>query len=157
MLKNICLRSLSFIYLLACTGTIFGQAQSSYDPREVNKSQKVETIEFDIEYQTQGQARLRRAESTSQNRKVPIKVYLPSGDSPTPVVLFSHGLGGSREGFKHGGEHWARRGYVAVFLQHPGSDESVWRGASLGQRRSALTEAANGQNLIAHRGCQSGH
>ncbi|MFO0941520.1 MAG: dienelactone hydrolase [Pirellulales bacterium] len=149
MLKTVCLSVLLISSLLRFTNLSYGQ-QSNYDPTSVDKSIKVETLEFDIEYQAQGQARmLRRAESSNQIRKVPIKIYLPTGSkSNSPVVLFSHGLGGSREGFKHGGEHWARRGFVAVFLQHPGSDESVWRGAALGQRRAAMTEAASGQNLI---------
>lgn len=59
---------------------------------------------------------------------IPVRVYLPAGKPPAPVVLFSHGLGGSREGSAYLGRHWAARGYAAVFLQHPGSDDSVWRG-----------------------------
>jgi predicted dienelactone hydrolase len=84
----------------------------------------------------------------ARNRDVPLRVYLPAGRSPAPVVLFSHGLGGSREGSAYLGEHWAARGYVAVLLQHPGSDESVWKQASLGQRRDALTQAASAGNFL---------
>ena len=57
-----------------------------------------------------------------------ITCNLPTNTAPVPVILFSHGLGGNREGSKFLGEHWAARGYVAVFLQHPGSDDSVWKG-----------------------------
>ena len=60
----------------------------------------------------------------------PIRVYLPAAGTPAPVVLFSHGLGGSREGNAFMGRHWAQRGYVAVFLQHPGSDDGVWMDVS---------------------------
>jgi len=63
-------------------------------------------------------------------------------------VLFSHGLGGSREGSAFLGRHWAARGYVAVFLQHPGSDGSVWRGKPVGERMAAMEEAANGPNFL---------
>ena len=42
-----------------------------------------------------------------------------------PVVLFSHGLGGSREGYGYLGSYWAAHGYVAVHLQHIGSDETM--------------------------------
>src|SRR5689334_10887401 len=62
-----------------------------------------------------------------RKRELPVLVYLPAAKSPAPVVLFSHGLGGSRAGPAYLGKHWASRGYVAVFLQHPGSDESVWK------------------------------
>lgn len=44
--------------------------------------------------------------------------------------MFSHGLGGSRSGSAFLGEHWAARSYVAVSLQHPGSDDSVWKSES---------------------------
>jgi predicted dienelactone hydrolase len=64
-----------------------------------------------------------------------------------PVVLFSHGLGGTREGSAYLGRHWASRGYVAVFLQHPGSDDSVWKGVPAAKRMSAMQEAASAKNL----------
>src|SRR5512145_1597812 len=65
---------------------------------------------------------------TGRQRQIPVLVYLPAGTNAAPVVLFSHGLGGNRQGSRYLGEHWAERGYVAVFLQHPGSDDSVWKG-----------------------------
>jgi predicted dienelactone hydrolase len=64
------------------------------------------------------------------------------------VVLFSPGLGGSREGSAYLGEHWSRRGYVAVFLQHPGSDTSVWSGKPVMQRMKAMRDAANARNFM---------
>ncbi|MBN2317469.1 MAG: dienelactone hydrolase [Acidobacteria bacterium] len=85
---------------------------------------------------------------SGRNRDIPVRVYLPSGKSPSPVVLFSHGLGGSREGSAYLGRHWAGRGYVAVFLQHIGSDASVWADTPLSQRLSAMREAANLENFM---------
>ncbi len=46
------------------------------------------------------------------------------------------------------GEHWARRGYVTVFLQHPGSDVDVWQGKPRGQGRASLVSAASAQNFL---------
>src|SRR5262249_21333862 len=63
--------------------------------------------------------------------------------------LFSHGLGGSREGSVYLGKQWAARGYVAVFLQHPGSDDSVWRDKPAAERMESLREAASLQNFEA--------
>ncbi len=61
-------------------------------------------------------------------RTIPVKLYLPSQlDTPAPVILFSHGLGGSREAAVYLGKYWAEHGYVCVFIQHPGSDESFWK------------------------------
>lgn len=86
--------------------------------------------------------------NASRDRNVPLRIYLPSLETPAPLVLFSHGLGGSREGSSYLGEHWARRGYVAVFLQHPGSDESVWRDLPPRQRLAALERAASRENFL---------
>jgi predicted dienelactone hydrolase len=62
-------------------------------------------------------------------RPLPVKIYYPqSGAGPFPVILVSHGLGGSRETHGYLGRHWASYGYVSVHLQHAGSDEAVWRG-----------------------------
>ncbi len=77
-----------------------------------------------------------------RGRTVPLKVYLTPSDKPRPVVLFSHGLGGSRNNNGYLGEHWARNGYVAVFMQHHGSDEEVWKGQRPGQAFAALKNAA---------------
>jgi predicted dienelactone hydrolase len=84
----------------------------------------------------------------SRKRTLPMRVYLPHERSAAPVVLFSHGLGGSRAGSAYLGFHWAGRGYVAVFLQHPGSDESVWRDVPVRERLSKLQAAAGGPEFL---------
>jgi predicted dienelactone hydrolase len=77
-----------------------------------------------------------------------VRVYLPTGPDRAPVVLFSHGLGGgSRAGLAYLGQHWAARGYVAVFLQHPGSDEGVWKAHLPRQRTGAVRGAASPANF----------
>ncbi len=83
-----------------------------------------------------------------RNRDIPLRVYLPTNPAPEPVVLFSHGLGGSRKGSAFLGEHWAARGYVAVFLQHPGSDETVWKDVPIQDRLRALNQAASLKNFL---------
>jgi predicted dienelactone hydrolase len=84
-----------------------------------------------------------------RERTVPVKIYLPAVEGPRPVAIFSHGLGGSRENSPYLGEHWARAGYVAVFVQHHGSDESVWREAGPGERAAALRGAMSLQAALA--------
>jgi predicted dienelactone hydrolase len=65
----------------------------------------------------------------ARQRTLPVKIYYPTDlEAPAPVILFSHGLGGSREVGAYLGRHWASHGYVCVFLQHPGSDTSAWQG-----------------------------
>ena len=64
-----------------------------------------------------------------RGRDVPYLIRYPSdGAGPFPVVVFSHGLGGSARGAPYYGDHLASHGYVVVYVQHPGSDTAVWRG-----------------------------
>lgn len=111
-----------------------------------------------------------------RNRTVPVKLYLPTSkqSGPSPVLIFSHGLGGSRDAAQYLGEYLAKKGYICVHVQHPGSDTAVARaaifsnegtggGGALGALRemrhgfskekfsgvrAELGKAANGQNLI---------
>jgi predicted dienelactone hydrolase len=87
---------------------------------------------------------------SKRSRELPLLVYLPADAKPAPVVLFSHGLGGSRSGSAFLGKHWAAHGYVAVFLQHPGSDEGVWQDVPAAARMVKLKAAASAENF-AHR------
>lgn len=91
-------------------------------------------------------------QDSTRHRVVPIKIYEPkAGSAPYPVVIFSHGLGGSREAAVYLGNYWSEHGYFCVFMQHAGSDTAVWQSA-IGRGREAVMDslkpAANGQNLI---------
>ena len=89
---------------------------------------------------------------STRNRTVPVKIYLPkSGTAPYPVVIFSHGLGGSREAAPYLGQYLSDHGYVCVHIQHEGSDRGVINeGVSKGADSvlPTLQAAANGKNLI---------
>ncbi|MEM1354578.1 MAG: dienelactone hydrolase [Planctomycetota bacterium] len=77
-----------------------------------------------------------------RGRDVPVKVYAPVGaEGPRPVVLISHGLGGSREGLSYLGKFWASHGYVCIVIQHVGSDDSIWRDVPARERLSAMRQA----------------
>lgn len=78
-----------------------------------------------------------------RDRQVPVKIYAPAaGSGPFPVIVFSHGLGGTRDGYEYLGQCWAAHGYVSVHLQHAGSDDAVWKDAGTGGRMSAMHRAA---------------
>ena len=83
-----------------------------------------------------------------RQRDIPIRIYLPTSRTPAAIVLYSPGLGGSREGSAYLGTHWAARGYVAIFLQHPGSDDSVWKDLPREERMRALQKAASLENYL---------
>jgi len=82
----------------------------------------------------------------TRDRDVPAKIYYPTdGKGPWPVIIYSHGLGGSRDGYEYLGRHWASHGYVSVHVQHLGSDTAVWKGkkAPLAAMRSAVADVSN--------------
>jgi len=84
---------------------------------------------------------------SARNRGIPVKVYFPAdGAGPVPVIVFSHGLGGTREGYEYLGRQWAAHGYVSIHLQHAGSDDSVWRGQT--QPAESMVRAASLQNAL---------
>ena len=81
---------------------------------------------------------------TLRARSVPARLYLPTGPlkpGALPLVVFSHGIGGSRDGYSYLGSYLAANGYASLHVQHVGSDRQLWFGSpwSLVFR---LTEAA---------------
>jgi predicted dienelactone hydrolase len=119
---------------LVCT-TSAAPARADYDPLRRAAGVAAVTTE-------------RVVRDEKRQRDIPIRIYLPDAPAAAPVVLFSHGLGGARTNNAYLGEHWAARGYVAVFLQHPGSDASVWQDVAPARRRAALKEAADLESFI---------
>lgn len=83
----------------------------------------------------------------ARQRLVPVRLYLPADASaiqPLPLVVFSHGIGGSRRGYSYLGRHWASQGYASLHLQHVGSDRGVWMGNPLalpGRLQAAAQES----------------
>ena len=83
----------------------------------------------------------------ARQRDIPVRLYWPAGASasaPVPLVVFSHGLGGSRAGYSYLGRHWASQGFASLHVQHAGSDRSVWTGNIFnlfGNLQTAASEA----------------
>ena len=91
----------------------------------------------------------------SRNRSVPVRLYLPKAVAesetksvkPVPLIVFSHGLGGSRNGYQYLGRYWAANGYASLHVQHIGSDRQVWFGNPL-TLASRLIAAAQDSEAI---------
>lgn len=111
------------------------QPAAPYNPLAVTRTDALAPLDFTVE-------------DASRKRQIPVRVYRPRSATPAPVLLFSHGLGGARTNNAYLGEHWAARGYVAIFLQHIGSDESVWQNARPAAAMLALRKAANADNFM---------
>lgn len=80
---------------------------------------------------------------TSRKRNLAWRLRLPAGEQSCPLVIYSHGLGGSREGAHAWGTAWADAGIAVLHLQHPGSDLEALRAG-----RSAAIAAASASQLI---------
>ena len=108
---------------------------NSYSPLAVSSATPATVLRIDVVDQR-------------RTRTIPLKIFLPAEEKSAPVILFSHGLGGSREGNAYLGKHWAARGYAVVFLQHPGSDAAIWEDQTTRRaRRQALENAVSAENL----------
>jgi len=107
----------------------------AYDPLKLPEAALKAPLDFTVQ-------------DAKRDRALPIRVYLPATTQAAPVVLFSHGLGGSCQNNPYLGKHWSARGYAVVFVQHPGSDESVWRGQRPAQIPMAMKQAASLENFM---------
>jgi dienelactone hydrolase len=82
-----------------------------------------------------------------RQRPVPARLYLPrraAPAAPAPLVVFSHGIGSTRERYRWFGQHLAEQGMACLHPQHVGSDRQVWMGnplALVGRLWDAATEA----------------
>lgn len=125
-----------FLVLIFIVGlTEISTGSEKYDPLTIVKNRKIETVDLTVK-------------DSERQRLIPLRVYLPKSREAQPVVIFSHGLGGSCKNNPYLGNHWAARGYVAVFMQHPGSDETVWKNKPVLKRIIDMKKAANLQNYL---------
>jgi len=120
----------SLVFALFTATAVF-----AYDPLKLPEAALAAPLDFTVQ-------------DAKRDRALPIRVYLPTTTKAAPVVLFSHGLGGSCQNNPYLGKHWSARGYAVVFVQHPGSDESVWRGQRPAQIPMAMKQAASLENFL---------
>lgn len=87
----------------------------------------------------------------ARERAVPVRLYWPvmsDAEQPVPLVVFSHGIGGSRRGYSYLGRHFASHGIASLHVQHVGSDRGLWTGNPLGVI-GRLWDAASEQEALA--------
>ena len=107
----------------------------------------------DVDYAAPGSFTVRTIDATwtdaARQRDLPVRIRLPAAERPVPAIVFSHGLGGSRGGGLEWSEHWAARGFAVVHVQHPGSDEVLWKDKAPAERMAALLEGASVAQFMA--------
>ncbi len=84
----------------------------------------------------------------ARDRNIPTLIYPGASADSSPVILFSHGLGGNRFTALYLAEHWSARGYTVVSMQHAGSDEAILE-VPPSQLLASFTAAASLENSIA--------
>ena len=72
----------------------------------------------------------------ARRREIPVRVYIPEGDGPFGLVVFSPGVAGTRDDCGYLMRHWASYGYMGIVVQHPGSDDEAARRAAKGKQAS---------------------
>ncbi|MBW2623771.1 MAG: acetylxylan esterase [Deltaproteobacteria bacterium] len=89
-------------------------------------------------------------QDAGRNRTIPLKIYFPKSSGTFPVILYSHGLGGSKEGKRYLGLYWASHGYIGIFMTHLGSDTSlIDRDKPLEESTRVLRQSVrNPKNLV---------
>jgi predicted dienelactone hydrolase len=126
------------VFLAACSafgGAAFGR---EYDPTVPGPQSAAADHVYELTVQ-----------DAARERAIPVRIAHGARRERMPVILFSHGLGGHRGDPAYLERRWRQRGYVTVFMQHPGSDDAVWRGAPPGARGAALRAAFNDAQLYA--------
>ncbi|MDI1286068.1 MAG: hypothetical protein PSV46_16910, partial [Reyranella sp.] len=107
----------------------------------------------DLDYAAPGSFVVRQIDETwtdgVRQRDIPVRIRLPESHERLPVILFSHGLGGSRAGGAEWGQQWASRGFAVIHVQHPGSDDILWKDKPPGERLAGLRSGADLRQFLA--------
>ncbi len=122
--------------------------QDVWDSRNASRAQAL-ALAVDMPAADTHQAMDLSWSDSARQRTVLAKLYLPAqqGDQRVPLVVFSHGIGGSREGYSYIGKYLAANGMAALHLQHAGSDRNLWFGNPL-QMVNRLQNAAKESEAI---------
>lgn len=91
-------------------------------------------------------------QDAKRERAVPARLYWPAAkseraDAAVPLIVFSHGIGGSRRGYSYLGSYWASQGYASLHVQHVGSDRALWAGNPFGLVGRLQEAAKEGEAL----------
>jgi dienelactone hydrolase len=136
--------------LIGCASSSSSQ-QQAWDSRSANRNQALAAAVGMPEADTH-EVRDLQWMDTARQRAVPAKLYLPKdagkdANTKAPLVIFSHGIGGSREGYSYIGKYLAANGMAALHVQHVGSDRGLWFGNPI-QMVGRLQDAAKDTEAI---------
>lgn len=99
----------------------------------------------------------RTLRDAARGKDVPYRVSYPHDDGHYPLIVFSHGFGGSKDAFATVSRHWASHGYVVIQPTHAdglgrGDGDGNAGGATRGRLRAGgLLAGLNDPDRIADR------
>lgn len=91
----------------------------------------------------------------ARDKHIRFKIYFPETGTKFPLILFSHGFGGNKNGFAPVGKHWASHGFVVIHPTHfdglapssgllePAPTTSLLSQTRLGSIRNRISEPKN--------------
>lgn len=81
-----------------------------------------------------------------RDRTLPVDLYLPTtpNDTPSPVIIISHGLGSDRTSYAYAAEHLASYGFAVLVPEHPGSNSEQIQALIEGR----VNEVTNPQEFV---------
>ncbi|MEM9805591.1 MAG: alpha/beta fold hydrolase [Cyanobacteria bacterium P01_D01_bin.56] len=104
--------------------------------RELPPEQQAQLLALANQAQNRGPYGV-QSQALSRNAPIPANIYLPTlqgqlqGNRPT--VIISHGLGSDRSSYAYLGEHLASHGFIAITVEHPGSNAEQINALLVGQ------------------------
>ncbi|MGA1677519.1 MAG: alpha/beta hydrolase family protein [Pseudomonadales bacterium] len=121
---------LGFWFALMAGLTCFSGAWADESPQQDTGVVSFEQEALEIDPSSFTESNLDWFDS-ERKRAVPAKLYLPAvkpSAGSLPLVVFSHGIGGSRDGYTYLGRYFAAHGVASLHVQHVGSDRQIWFG-----------------------------
>jgi dienelactone hydrolase len=82
-------------------------------------------------------------------RRIPLRLRLPATPRPSPLIVYSPGLGSGVSNGAAWCEAWRQAGFVVATLAHPGTDDGLWDTSRRSLR--ANLAAALAQSQYGHR------
>lgn len=117
---------ITLMLLIACSSEATSQKNPTYNSQTTSSSASVLAASSFTYQPTPGPYTVEVADNLtlrkSNGQSLPLKIYYPQGKGPFPVIIFSHGGGGSKDFYAPLGEYWASNGYITI---HPTHADSV--------------------------------
>jgi predicted dienelactone hydrolase len=106
--------------MMRCAATLFliGSIGLSPEARAVDAAQAYKSEAGPFQVRANNQLVLQDAKRSKELR---LRVQWPDGKGPFPVIVWSHGAGGSKDTYRPLTEHWVSHGYVTVQASHSDS------------------------------------